>query len=227
MLGRTGSALAPVSSGGYKPGRADPTAIVLAIVVQAGLVAGLIGLGPPVPRIDTRPPLVVRSFALEQPPTPEPEQKTLPQPSSSPPAIYVPRAVVPPAPTPPTIATAPDPAVVQPEPSIVIPPAPGLPTPPARPVATGDLSSTMVHAPPPRYPRESRRRREQGTVLLAVLLSTKGTVVDIRVARTSGHPRLDAAARDAVRAWQWSPTIVDGVPAQVSGTVEIPFVLTG
>jgi len=85
----------------------------------------------------------------------------------------------------------------------------------------------MIHAPAPRYPRESRRRREQGTVLLAVLLSVEGHVIDIRVARSSGHARLDGAARDAVGKWRWSPTLVDGVAAQVSGTVEIPFMLTG
>lgn len=85
----------------------------------------------------------------------------------------------------------------------------------------------MIHAPPPKYPRESRRRREQGVVLLAVLLSAEGRVAEIRIARSSGHSRLDTAARDAVRGWRWSPTLRDGVAVQVSGTVEIPFVLTG
>jgi protein TonB len=69
----------------------------------------------------------------------------------------------------------------------------------AAPVAAGDLSSSMIHAPPPRYPRESRRRHEQGTVLLAVLLATDGSVETLRIARSSGYRRLDEAALDAVQ----------------------------
>ncbi|WP_321163790.1 energy transducer TonB [Sphingomonas sp. Leaf67] len=37
--------------------------------------------------------------------------------------------------------------------------------------------------------------------------------------------RLDKAALGAVRRWRWSPTIVDGRPAQVKGFVRIPFEL--
>jgi protein TonB len=85
----------------------------------------------------------------------------------------------------------------------------------------------MVHAPPPRYPIESRRKREQGTVILAVVLTTDGTVADVRIARSSGYSRLDEAARGTVKKWRWSPTVRGGVAVQVRGTVEIPFVLTG
>lgn len=68
--------------------------------------------------------------------------------------------------------------------------------------------------------------REQGTVVLRLLLHLDGTVADIRIARSSGYSRLDEAARNAVQKWRWSPTVRDGIAVQVSGVVEIPFVLT-
>lgn len=83
----------------------------------------------------------------------------------------------------------------------------------------------MIHAPPPRYPHEARRKREEGTVFLELLLARDGTVADIRVARSSGYSRLDAAALEAVRRWRWSATLREGIPVQVTGQVEIPFIL--
>lgn len=91
----------------------------------------------------------------------------------------------------------------------------------------GDMGTRMVDARPPKYPIESRRRREQGVVVLAITLGTDGRVSALAVARSSGFARLDDAARNAVRHWRWSPTLRDGQPVMVRGTVEIPFVLAG
>ena len=97
---------------------------------------------------------------------------------------------------------------------------------PAGPPALQTLPATMLEAVPPRYPLESRQRREQGTVVLDVLLSPGGTVEKIAVHSSSGSPRLDKAALDAVRRWRWSPSLRNGVAVAVRGLVEIPFVLT-
>src|SRR5690606_28958396 len=75
-----------------------------------------------------------------------------------------------------------------------------------------------------RVPLESRRRHEEGVVVLAVLLSTEGRVTDISIARSSGFPRLDEAAMDAVADWRWSPLVRDGEPVMVRGMVRIPFI---
>ena len=40
-----------------------------------------------------------------------------------------------------------------------------------------------------------------------------------------GFPRLDNAARDAVRGWRWKPVMRDGQAFRVKGVVEIPFIL--
>ena len=89
----------------------------------------------------------------------------------------------------------------------------------------GDLGARMVSGKPPRYPLESRRKKEQGTVLLSLILGTDGAVEQISVSRSSGFSRLDDAALQAVRRWRWEPVIRDGAAVKVKGLVEIPFVL--
>lgn len=85
----------------------------------------------------------------------------------------------------------------------------------------------MIAAEPPRYPLESRRKREQGVVVLQVTLDTSGAVADISVARSCGYDRLDQAALKAVKRWRWSPTRRGGQDVIVRGLVEIPFELQG
>ncbi|QAY79944.1 energy transducer TonB [Sphingosinicella sp. BN140058] len=85
----------------------------------------------------------------------------------------------------------------------------------------------MLSAPPPKYPLESRRKREQGIVALSVLLGTDGRVETLSVSSSSGFDRLDKAALKAVREWRWAPLVRNGAPVQVRGIVTIPFQLRG
>jgi periplasmic protein TonB len=48
------------------------------------------------------------------------------------------------------------------------------------------------------YPQEASRRKQQGTALLDVTLARDGTVLGVRVERSSGFPLLDEAAIKAV-----------------------------
>jgi periplasmic protein TonB len=79
-----------------------------------------------------------------------------------------------------------------------------------------------VRAPAPRYPPESQRSRERGTVLLRVLVDALGRPAQIEVERSSGYARLDAAARNAVEKALFRPHEVNGVaqPAQVLIPIE-------
>jgi len=81
-----------------------------------------------------------------------------------------------------------------------------------------------VRAPTPRYPPESQRSRERGTVLLRVLVDALGRPAQIQVERSSGYTRLDAAARMAVEKALLRPHEVNGIaqPAQV--LIPIDFV---
>jgi protein TonB len=119
-------------------------------------------------------------------------------------------------------------AVAAPQP-VVAPPAvaaaPAAPARPAGPAEGGDLSAKMVSFVAPSYPLESRRKREEGTVVLSLLLSAEGRVADISVSSSSGFARLDSAALEAVRKWRWSPLVRDGQAVMVRGVVRIPFVI--
>ncbi|MEJ2629885.1 MAG: energy transducer TonB [Acidihalobacter sp.] len=62
-----------------------------------------------------------------------------------------------------------------------------------------------LNNPPPPYPSLSRRLREEGRVVLDVYILADGRVGEIRLRRSSGHPRLDEVALDAVRRWRYVP----------------------
>jgi protein TonB len=59
--------------------------------------------------------------------------------------------------------------------------------------------------PPPKYPLLARRRGFQGNVVLEVLVSRFGNVIDLRVLSSSGHPILDRAAKSSVKNWTFVP----------------------
>jgi len=123
--------------------------------------------------------------------------------------------------TEPVPARPPDPAPPVPR----VPPAESKPVPsaerstkpapresaPARPGPEGDsvtlpqAEAAFLNNPKPKYPAASRRLGEQGKVLLEVLILTDGTVGEIGVKRSSGYPRLDQAALEAVRRWHFQP----------------------
>lgn len=78
----------------------------------------------------------------------------------------------------------------------------------------------------PTYPSASRRAGEEGTVRLKVLVDEKGRPKDVAVATSSGFPRLDQAAMDAVRKWRFVAA-TDGATAISAWTqVAITFRLT-
>jgi protein TonB len=58
---------------------------------------------------------------------------------------------------------------------------------------------------PPAYPEMSRRLHEEGTVELEIGLLDDGTVKELAVGHSSGHPRLDDAALEAARTWRFHP----------------------
>lgn len=168
------------------------------------------------------------------PPASPPPPQAAPQPAHA--AIVAPALTHPPVPV---VQAVPQPlaAPAQVAPAVSAPPAPpapaaaapvsAAPAPPAGPVEAGDLSARLVSFTPPAYPTESRRQREEGTVVLSLLLDTDGRVAEIAVAKSSGSSRLDRAALDAARRWRWAPLVVHGAPAMVRGLLRIPFVLKG
>ena len=74
--------------------------------------------------------------------------------------------------------------------------------------------------PPPQYPAESRKLREQGVVMLKVSVTAAGRAADVELHRSSGYARLDEAALKAVRRGVFKPARV-GLTA-VACAVEVP-----
>lgn len=94
-------------------------------------------------------------------------------------------------------------------------------------------SGTLVSAtpryrsnPPPDYPLPSRRRREEGIVLLTVVVQASGSPSAISLSRSSGHPLLDRAALEAVRHWTFEPARAANVPVTSSVVVPVRFSLS-
>ena len=75
--------------------------------------------------------------------------------------------------------------------------------------------------PAPRYPYLSRSREEEGKVILRVHVDKQGRASRIETIQSSGHSRLDKAARKAVKDWTFMPALEDGNPA--AGVVHVPI----
>lgn len=64
----------------------------------------------------------------------------------------------------------------------------------------------------PVYPAQEFKLNQQGTVTLRFLLGANGTVKESLVAKSSGYPALDEAARVALVKCSFTPAMVDGEP---------------
>jgi protein TonB len=71
--------------------------------------------------------------------------------------------------------------------------------------APASFNAAYLQNPLPRYPVAARRAGEQGTVILRVLVSREGAAVRVELDKSSGSPHLDAAARETVKAWRFTP----------------------
>jgi protein TonB len=81
--------------------------------------------------------------------------------------------------------------------------------------------SKLINKPLPEYPAVAQRMRLSGTVILLVTIDEEGNVTDIKP--QSGHPLLQTAAIAAVKKWKYSPTVLNGEPISIIGTVKVIF----
>jgi|SRR6185503_1848187 len=77
----------------------------------------------------------------------------------------------------------------------------------------------------PRYPPDAQRDKISGFVILEAVIDRQGKVKDLRILRSI--PGLDQAAYEAVSKWEYTPTLVAGVPVEVVMTVTVTFTLSG
>ncbi len=86
-----------------------------------------------------------------------------------------------------TASTLPPPVETAPPPAVTLP----------------RFDAAYLNNPRPAYPVFSKRLKEQGRVQLRVHVLTTGLPDQIEVFKSSGFPRLDNAARDAVQSWRF------------------------
>ncbi|HEX4334034.1 MAG TPA: energy transducer TonB [Usitatibacter sp.] len=178
--------------------RAMPLAAVAGLHV---LLVGALLFALPGVRERIAPEGVLRVEYREAPrASPPPDSPPLPRPTlRAPPAVEVPL---------PAIALAPEVAL-----AATTHTAPSISGPVSAPTVEAHAPTlepprfdmAYLNNPPPAYPPLSRRLKEQGRVLLRVLVSTAGNAQDVELRTSSGSERLDRAAIEAVRRWRFSP----------------------
>ena len=106
-----------------------------------------------------------------------------------------------------------------------LPEAPPPPPPPAAPVRVGGniKPPQKTRDVRPVYPPIAQSARVQGVVIIEATIGPDGKVTDAKVLRSV--PLLDQAALDAVRQWEFTPTLLNGVPVPVIMTVTVNFTL--
>jgi protein TonB len=104
-----------------------------------------------------------------------------------------------------------------------------LPTPPPPSVTaqvpvrpgTGIRRPTKIRDAVPEYPEIARVSRVEGMVIVEATIAPDGKVQDARILRSI--PLLNAAALDAVRRWEYTPTLLNGIPVALVMTVTVDF----
>ena len=117
-------------------------------------------------------------------------------------------------------------------------PAPGQPPPPPPPppvefvdgqapvrVGGNIKPPTKTRDVKPVYPADALDARVTGVVIIEATIDPLGNVSTARVLR--GQPLLDQAALDAVKEWQFTPTMLNGVAVPVIMTVTVNFTMNG
>jgi len=87
----------------------------------------------------------------------------------------------------------------------------------------GDMA--CVYCPKPDYPQDALEMKQQGTVVLRVMIDARGDVSDVAIKQSSGHVLLDQAALRTVRRWKVEPDKTAGVPVGAEAEQVINFEL--
>ena len=156
----------------------------------------------PTPVSTPAPPAAVR----QPPPPPVVQQAGKPRPVAAKPKVKAsppPKAVNRPRPVPSTPVARHQAA--NPAPAAEPPPATAVSAPAAPALREPQYQSASLRNPAPSYPPLSRRFGEQGEVMLRVLVSPTGEALQVELLASSGHRRLDEAARKMVAKWRFIP----------------------
>jgi len=91
--------------------------------------------------------------------------------------------------------------------------------------ASEAVLSRFIDKPPLVYPEQARLKGWEGTVTLRFEMLTDGTIGEIEVAKSSGHPILDTAAQKALKQWRHRPPNQQNQPETTWATLDFNFTL--
>ena len=203
----------------FNTGRsAGRTAILIGIVAFHVMLVVAINSSLSTVILDRLPPLIkaeiIEEIVKDEEPPPPPPTVETPPPYVPPPDIVIDLPTTTKGPTTALVVTD-KPRPVAPPPSPVVKKAP-------------EIDPRYKRRFQPDYPPTSRRRGEEGSVIVQVLVDPEGKVSDGKIQTSSGFPRLDEAAlKHALRAWRFTPGTEDGKPVSVWHSVKVTFRIEG
>jgi len=89
-------------------------------------------------------------------------------------------------------------------------------------VGHGVTAPHPTYTPNPEYTDRARKKKLQGTVLVALVVTSEGQPRDVAVIKKL-DPGLDGKAMEAVRSWKFEAATKDGKPVAVHLQVEVQF----
>lgn len=84
--------------------------------------------------------------------------------------------------------------------------------------------ANLIRQIKPVYPPLAKQARISGVVKLNAVIAKDGTIQQLNV--LSGHPLLVPAAVEAVKQWQYKPTLLNGEPVEVATQIDVNFTLS-
>jgi periplasmic protein TonB len=198
-----------------QPAVRKPLVFGVIVAVHALVIAGLAQLGPRFDSAALQTPLTVRMIS-------QPSERVESKPIEV--QVRTPNITI----QPPELPLIELPAVIEPsQRAITVPVRAATPVVASEDRSAPKLISTVeyLREPSPRYPPQSRKLREQGLVMLRVLIDERGNACSIEIESSSGHARLDHAAREAVSRAAFRPYVEDGSPRRALVLIPIEFSL--
>ncbi|MGI9330047.1 MAG: energy transducer TonB [Gammaproteobacteria bacterium] len=72
----------------------------------------------------------------------------------------------------------------------------------------------ILKQPGPKYPRDSKKRGQEGWVMLSFMVNKKGGVTDALIEDSSGVTAFEKEALKVVKKWRYEPATYDGEPVE-------------
>jgi protein TonB len=89
-------------------------------------------------------------------------------------------------------------------------------------VGNGVTAPKPVYTPEPEYSERARKKKINGSVVVAMIVTPEGRVREVKIAKSLDEG-LNKQALAAVRTWKFEPATKDGKPVAVHLNVDVSF----